>query len=112
MSAATVYAERLARFKHGHPLWIPEPLEGLDGRIRGVRLGDVGYVNDYGGFKRLFNITVDATDELNAGGVPDGFIPIDFNEKALRHQKEGFLEPGTICSEGVERCEMEASVTG
>ncbi len=107
--AATVYAELLSRHKHGHPLWHPEPSSGLDGSIREIRLGDVGYLDDYGGFRSLFNITVDAEHELNAGGVPEGFTPLKFNP-ALRCRNEDALNPGELCSEGVERVDVEGSV--
>lgn len=109
--SATVYAELLSRYGHGHPLWDPEPSEGLDGCVRDVQLGDVGYIDAYGGFRRLFNITVDAQHELNAGGVPTDFTPIAFNQSLKRH-KEDALGPGPLCSEGVESHALEAQISG
>ena len=109
--SATVYAELLSRYGHGHPLWNPEPSEGLDGSVRDVQLGDVGYIDAYGGFRRLFNITVDAQHELNAGGVPIGFTPIAFNQ-SLKRQREDALGPGPLCSEGVNSREIGAHIAG
>ena len=109
--SSTVYAELLSRYGHGHPLWDPEPSEGLDGCVRDVQLGDVGYIDAYGGFRRLFNITVDAQHELNAGGTPAGFTPIAFNQ-SLKRQKEDALSPGPLCSEGVEMHAVETQVSG
>ena len=108
--AADVYAELLSRYKHGHPLWSPEPVEGLDGCIREVQPGDVGYINKFGGFRRLFNITVQAQHDLYAGGVPAGFVPITFS-RALRCTKEDALDPGTLCSDGIESREVKAHIS-
>ncbi|KAI0084204.1 hypothetical protein BDY19DRAFT_1026532 [Irpex rosettiformis] len=94
--AATVYAEILSRYGHGHPLWYPEPSEGLDRCRREIQLGDVGYIDAYGGFRRLFNITVGPEHELNAGGVPVDFTPIVFSQ-ALRRDEEKALGPGPLC---------------
>lgn len=109
--AANIYAELLALRKHGHPMWFPEPSEGLDGRIREIQLGDVCYLNEQGGFRRLFNITVDAQHELNKGGVPEGFIPVVFTSLAiLRCRTEDAINPGVLCSEGVEHTRLEGSI--
>lgn len=106
--AATVYAELLYRQGHGHPLWYPEPSEGLDGCVHEIHLGDVGYLDESGGFRRLFNITVPAEHELNKGGVPDSFTPVTFNP-ALRRRREKALDPGELCSEGVERVRIDGT---
>ncbi|KAI0753577.1 hypothetical protein BC629DRAFT_1177844 [Irpex lacteus] len=106
--AATVYAELLYRQGHGHPLWYPEPSDGLDGCVHEIHLGDVGYLDESGGFRRLFNITVPAEHELNKGGVPDSFTPVTFNP-ALRRRREKALDPGELCSEGVERVRIDGT---
>ena len=53
------YAEDLFPLGHGHPLWIPESLNGCE-----VNVGAVGWLED-GGFRTLFNATVPPDDELN-----------------------------------------------
>ncbi|KAI0765559.1 hypothetical protein BC629DRAFT_1541086 [Irpex lacteus] len=105
--AATVYAEQLRSYGYGHPLWFPEPMEASDGRVRGIELGDVGYFDEDGGFKSLFNITVDSDNELNAAGVPEGFVPIEFNNN-LRSVRDGFLQPRPFCSASVKANTAEA----
>lgn len=105
--AATVYAEQLYTYGYGHPLWYPEPRTSIDGRTQNIQLGDVGYIDTRGGFRRLFNVTVDSQHEWNSGGVPVGFSPLVFNQD-LRCMKEQALDPGPLCSEGVESQAMEA----
>lgn len=88
-------------------MWYPEPSKGIDGHIRDVHLGDVVYVDSQDGrFRRIFNITVDAQHELNKGGVPDGFTPLYLNP-ILQCSNEVALDPGSLCSEGVERLEVD-----
>lgn len=99
--AAQVYAEELYRHGFGHPLWSPEPIKGLDGCIREIHLGDVGYIDEDGGFRRLFNVTVDATHDLNAGGVPEGFEPVKLNQRLITVRDKPF-DPHPLCSESVE----------
>lgn len=99
--AARVYAEELYRLGYGHPLWSPEPTNGLDRCVREIHLGDVGFIDEDGGFKRLFNVTVDATHELNAGGVPEGFEPVKLNESLITIRDRPF-DPLPLCSESVE----------
>ncbi len=82
-------------------------MEASDGRVRGIELGDVGYFDEDGGFKSLFNITVDSDHELNAAGVPEGFVPIEFNNN-LRSVRDGFLQPRPFCSASVKANTAEA----
>lgn len=53
-------------------LWFPTPLDGKE-----VEIGDVGYIYK-GAFRRLFNATVDAFDDMNEDRAPDGHKPIPF----------------------------------
>ncbi|KAI0084197.1 hypothetical protein BDY19DRAFT_973545 [Irpex rosettiformis] len=106
----SLYAEQLSTYGHGHPLWYPEPTKGLDGCVRDAQLGDVGYIDEDGSFRRLFNVTVGAEHELNAGGVPDGFVPLNFNEKLIT-VKEQFLAPGPLCSRSVKGRAAEATAS-
>ncbi|KAI0765560.1 hypothetical protein BC629DRAFT_1541098 [Irpex lacteus] len=99
--AAAVYADQLCTYGYGHALWCPEPTQSEDGCTRHVHLGDVGFLDEDGGFRSLFNITVGADHELNAAGVPEGFQPVEVhnNLKSVRH---GFLQPRAFCSETVK----------
>ena len=109
--AATIYAELLSQYGYGRPLWNPEPRKGLDGVVRDPQLGDVGYFDKHGGFRRLFNITVDRNHELNAGGVPDEFKQIRFSDTLICEQEQA-LHPGPLCSEGVKSREVKAELSG
>lgn len=110
--AATVYAQQLSSFQHGHPLWLPEPTVYVNNRTREVHPGDVGYFDEDGGFISLFNITVPAEDELNSAGVPESFQPVEYN-KNLTLKREGYLQPAKpICSESVRVLDVTANVSG
>ena len=52
-----VYASNLLREQHfGYPLRNPEPNNTSDSDTEGIRIGDVGYVGDYGDFNRVCNL--------------------------------------------------------
>ena len=110
-TVADVYAELLSQYKYGHPLWYPEPSESYDGCVRHIKLGDVGFLDDIGGFRPLFNITMAANDPLNKDKVPANFIPIKYNPD-LRVKKERAIDPGVLCSEGVKGRKVEAQIMG
>jgi len=59
-----VYATNLQQ-NRGYPLRIPKPSAKLGSPYdkEGLQIGDVGYVNDYGEFIRLFNIFFPLPDE-------------------------------------------------
>lgn len=98
--SATIYAEELHHYGHGHPLWSPEPTRNLDGRERDVQLGDVGHIDEDGCFWRLFNITVDSDHEWNGGRVPVGFVPLKIPQH-LKTFKEDYLNPGALSSKSM-----------
>ncbi|KAJ7572927.1 hypothetical protein C8J56DRAFT_760925, partial [Mycena floridula] len=77
------YARLLLPHRHGYPLWIPEPASQLPDayRAQGVSIGDLGSINDDGGFDYLFNICQPADHPINADGTPD-----DFEYLALKRQ--------------------------
>lgn len=75
-----VYATNLQQ-NRGYPLRIPEPSSKLGSPYdkEGLQIGDVGYVDDYGGFVRLFNICFPLPDETRASGIPP-FDPTQLKE--------------------------------
>ncbi|GAV99971.1 Pkinase-domain-containing partial [Lentinula edodes] len=70
-----VYARLLLPRKRGYPLWLPKPHQGLPEEYRrvGVRIGDVGILNELGGFDYLFNACLPADHPVNIGRVPPDF---------------------------------------
>ncbi|KAI0347557.1 hypothetical protein BDW22DRAFT_1425571 [Trametopsis cervina] len=108
--AATIYAQHLETYRHGHPLWYPEPISGLHGLQCPAQIGDVGYIDEDGGFRRLFNVIVDDS-ELNAGGVPDGFEPLFFNTNLVDIKRQS-LVPGLFCSKNVRTSQIEGHAEG
>ncbi len=73
-----LYITHLIRKGHGYPFWYPEPDSSRSAAYteRGVHPGDVGILNDIGGFNCLFNIFCDADDPVNNGNVPPDFQPL------------------------------------
>ncbi|PBK66406.1 hypothetical protein ARMSODRAFT_1048373 [Armillaria solidipes] len=82
-----LYTTHLIRKGHGYPFWYPEPDSSRPAAYteRGVHPGDVGILNDIGGFDYLFNIFSDADDPVNNGNVPPNFHPLrPSNSEPLR----------------------------
>ncbi|KAK0476578.1 hypothetical protein EDD18DRAFT_1297353, partial [Armillaria luteobubalina] len=79
--AHVLYIRHLIRKGHGYPFWHPEPdtSRPVAYTERGVHPGDVGILNDRGGFDHLFNVFRDADDPVNGGNVPPDFRPLCLN---------------------------------
>ena len=68
-----VYASNLLRVQNfGYPLRNPKPEDRFD--PEGFRIGDVGYVDDYGKFNKVFNIS-SLPKELLEDGIQS--LPLD-----------------------------------
>lgn len=80
-AAYNVYAEQLFPFKHGYPLWHPEPTKHGE-----VEIGDIGYIRE-GGFYRLFNATRPREVQQHFG-VPDHYTPFVVNQYLLNESKD------------------------
>ena len=93
--AANVYAEQLAPRAHGWPLWEPEPTKEGE-----VLIGDVGYIYD-GGFFRLFNVTLPENHPVNAKGVPEDFVRLNYNHR-LHAVRDPYIDAGPLCSRSVQ----------
>ncbi|KIK52732.1 hypothetical protein GYMLUDRAFT_179777, partial [Collybiopsis luxurians FD-317 M1] len=70
-----VYAQLLFLRRKGYPMWRNSRLPGVH-KQEGVQIGDVGILNDSGGFEYFFNVCHPADHPLNTGRVPGGFKPL------------------------------------
>ncbi|KIK54097.1 hypothetical protein GYMLUDRAFT_143387, partial [Collybiopsis luxurians FD-317 M1] len=72
-SPSELYSRILLLAKRGYPLWKPKA-QGVRlpeaYKREGVRIGDVGILNGFGGFTYLFNIFHSADHAINTGRVP------------------------------------------
>ncbi|THU87386.1 hypothetical protein K435DRAFT_681753, partial [Dendrothele bispora CBS 962.96] len=70
---------------YGYPLWTPEPNEQTPYVYRkdGIRVGDVGFITQDGGFEFLFNITLPKDHKIHQKwrGVPEDFEQFKLNAK-------------------------------
>lgn len=105
-AAANIYAKQLICKGLGLPLWQPEPT-----RFGEVLIGDVGFVQG-GQFFRLFNVTRPESDPLNRWGVPEGFLPLEYDEDALVHANDQFLSPGAIYNGQSMSCRIQVGASG
>ena len=105
--SALVYARELRAHGYGEPLWQPEPSQYGE-----VLIGDVGFIAD-GRFYRLFNATSAADDRVNAEfGVPDGFVPLQYNKRVHLQTNENYLPPGPICSKSMVLAKVDGNARG
>ncbi|KIK65220.1 hypothetical protein GYMLUDRAFT_386797 [Collybiopsis luxurians FD-317 M1] len=86
------YARFMLPQKRGYPLWKPKPQGGNLPSIykqKGVNIGDIGILNEFGGFSYLFNACHPANHELNLGRVPDDFEQLlDINYDDIEESEE------------------------
>jgi hypothetical protein len=106
-SSQETYVKMLLPRCHGYPLWFPEPDNNLPDayRTQGIRVGDLGYVSDSGGFEYLFNILESADHEINLGRTPGDFEqlspPLDV---ARETTSRDMMQPNTdICSVKIKK---------
>ncbi|KAK0434521.1 uncharacterized protein EV420DRAFT_1282531, partial [Desarmillaria tabescens] len=73
-----IYKLQLIRNGHGQPFWYPEPDTSVEEEYTrtGVCPGDVGILNDSGGFDFLFNIFRPAGHPRHGNNVPPDFEPL------------------------------------
>ncbi|KAK7040350.1 hypothetical protein VNI00_009820 [Paramarasmius palmivorus] len=113
--AAQLYRERLYTLRHGHGLWIPEPSRGglpPECTDEGIRIGDVGFFTDSGGFIRIFNVCESEGYPLNRhNGVPPGFKPMKWNRHNVEEVKNLFVKGTPVHSVGIDRWGVDVSAT-
>ncbi|KAF7982336.1 hypothetical protein HWV62_29046 [Athelia sp. TMB] len=118
--------------KYGFPLYYPEPPDNLplELRMRGVSIGDVGVLKaDESKFHFAFNIFApgpprtddttaaapttpmnEADRTINYRGVPDDFVPLQFNTEDVQRMQNKHARKSELMSEGVEKHSGSANV--
>ncbi|KAF9074531.1 hypothetical protein BDP27DRAFT_1288054 [Rhodocollybia butyracea] len=96
MAENEVYARLLFRKQRGYALWKPKPDERLPEPYKqeGVRIGDVGVLNEFGGFDDLFNACLPADHPINAGRVPPDFKQLHIDESDTKGSTQEY-QPGS-----------------
>ncbi|THU94234.1 hypothetical protein K435DRAFT_900685, partial [Dendrothele bispora CBS 962.96] len=88
---------------HGYPLWTPElDEETLEHHKDGIKVGDVGFITQDGGFEFLFNITLPGDHDIHKRrGVPGNFEPLILDDKAgYSTRKNQIPREGCVHSRG------------
>ncbi|KAJ3912917.1 hypothetical protein F5877DRAFT_53296 [Lentinula edodes] len=88
-----VYVQLLLPKKKGYPLWKPKSNSShLPDIIKqhGTQIGDVGILNDDGGFDYFFNVLHPANHPLNEGRVPQDFILLNIDQNAINDNEHEY----------------------
>ncbi|KAE9409813.1 hypothetical protein BT96DRAFT_458508 [Gymnopus androsaceus JB14] len=97
LKPSEVYAGLLLPQGRGYPLWKPKQNSShLPEQYKqdGVHIGDVGILDEFGGFEFLFNACHPADHPLNAAGVPPDFKHLEIDQKRVNDNLNEF-QPGT-----------------
>ncbi|KAG6829419.1 hypothetical protein H0H92_004565 [Tricholoma furcatifolium] len=112
LSDAQVYARQLLPKRHGYPLWVPEPYgNSVVYRTKGVRIGDVGYVTEDGGFESLFNVRASPSDPINHRGVPEGFEQVDIPVEDIVHIPNFHQPGGVVTSDNTKKRSIDVDIS-
>lgn len=73
-----IYYRHMFAEGRGIPMRLPEPSVTLprEYQRRGIAIGDVGILTEFGGFDFMFNICLPADDPIHRQGLPEGFSPL------------------------------------
>jgi hypothetical protein len=103
----------------GYPLWNPQPsTRPPEYRKHGVRIGDVGYINDQGAFNYLFTIAAGREDSRNSmlltKRIKDSttrFKPVDLDrdEDGIREWPHAFSREHCVSTETNLKRSFDAS---
>lgn len=112
-SDSVVYARFLMTRKRGYPLWRPKDHDSRLPDIYkqdGVHIGDVGILDEFGGFDYLFNACHPADHPLNEGRVPGTFKLLEIDHTDTREISQEF-EPGSYI-ESKPSCISKTLISG
>lgn len=102
-----VYEKTLLELGHGLPIYEPDPAGDYDK----VRIFDVGYVDEFGKFHRIFNAALSKEHEINRqNGTPAGFEP--FLSRTPATYNRTAHQPGPIHSSHVQVIGIDVGISG
>lgn len=103
------YVDNMLNLEYGYPLYFPQLPADFAARI-----GDIGYIDD-GAFRRVFNVTLPSTDELNqsmwCGGPPASHVPLKVPPH-LHDIRANYIPNGVLFNESTKQCKIELEVDG
>ena len=102
-SATETYTRILLKQRIGYPLWMPEPHNlPPEYEALGIRIGDVGIVNENGLFEFSFNICLPANDPINSAfPLPPSFVPFTYTSTQVTRRNGIFLRDTVIVGRSV-----------
>ncbi|THU95776.1 hypothetical protein K435DRAFT_755436, partial [Dendrothele bispora CBS 962.96] len=102
LKAHELYAHRLYPKGHGYPLWTPEPNGPPEYHNDGIKVGDVGYITQNGGFEVLFNITLPEDHNINQWFKlgPGNFEQLELDDQAGYSKTENQIPRGECIYSG------------
>ncbi|KAE9395157.1 hypothetical protein BT96DRAFT_826674 [Gymnopus androsaceus JB14] len=104
-----VYSSLLLPQGRGYPLWKPKSDSShlpKEYRRDGIHIGDVGFLNDFGGFEFLFNVCHPANHPLNIGGVPSDFEILELDQNQISESLHEFKPGSRIASASCHICQV------
>lgn len=99
---AQQYARLLLPQCNGYPLWFPEPLAPGPSKSsnthcsKGIRIGDVGFINHAGSFEPLFNIRAPRDDPANEQDILEHFERLDIPPAEITHMRDFYPKDITL----------------
>jgi hypothetical protein len=104
-SATETYTRILLSKRIGYPLWTPEPHNFLpEYEEEGIRIGDVGIVNEHGLFEFSFNVCLPADHPINApfhSRLPSSFVPFIYAPNEVVQQNPVFSQDTVIVGRSI-----------
>ncbi|KAE9388461.1 hypothetical protein BT96DRAFT_836207 [Gymnopus androsaceus JB14] len=102
LNSIEVYSRLLLPQGRGYPLWKPRSDSSnlpKEYKRDGVHIGDVGFLNIFGGFEFLFNVCHPANHPLNARGVPSDFEALELDQNEISDSLDAFAPGSRVASE-------------